>query len=588
MTMSQMAIPFGPFEVSTSIDPTLPIPPNHNIPTPSLAAAACSDSTSPTVTVSLNENESMTPPSTQADLPLPTPLDPEPARDLPPQPRSPHLKVSSLALSRRSRHRHVRVQVPTPVSQEDHYPAQVLEDLSVDMETPSLPSDITGPRYQPYQVPGARMGSGSRHPRRVDLTSGQDPEVGLRKGRMSTDQEQHQQWGQEQSIQDLAWVTAGKTTVQMGTHPSLSTPLHSAHLAVENADFQPSMRETEREPVNLDHSQGDLASWNSALQTAYPDDQNHPLAPQRLEEYYSPPSGNHTLQQPLGADREQVAQDSLSVERQDSTLEIERMVQLNQYRRAMNYSHELRLQQEAQLRRIREKVQMPQSMPQPLRPSLQSPHHPDQLQQYRHHSQPMPLDPQPPILADQLAHLTPQLNRNDRGMDIAIMRGIAPVQDIGNLVLSAGEVGQDMEPHSQVPENTAPNMVSPPGHLAQMLPPAPQQVPVHHYPQEVYHHRAPSQQQASMPGDDYGVLTQIGMASDNNLYGNRSMFNHGSSNETSLNYRREGVDAAGDYSSVGVDGNGQHISDVRGWGTSQSQVWGKDYSLGRFNLQDSQ
>ncbi|KAJ3976147.1 hypothetical protein EV361DRAFT_361695 [Lentinula raphanica] len=229
-----------------------------------------------------------------------------------------------------------------------------------------------------------------------------------------------------------------------------------------------------------------------------------------------------------------------------------------------------------------------QSMPQPLRPSLQSPHHPDQLQQYRHHSQPMPLDPQPPILADQLAHLTPQLNRNDRGMDIAIMRGIAPVQDIGNQVLSAGEVGQDMEPHSQVPENTAPNMVSPPGHLAQMLPPAPQQVPVHHYPQEVYHHRAPSQQQASMPGDDYGVLTQIGMASDNNLYGNRSMFNHGSSNETSLNYRREGVDAAGDYSSVGVDGNGQHISDVRGWGTSQSQVWGKDYSLGRFNLQDSQ
>ncbi|KAJ3740598.1 hypothetical protein DFH05DRAFT_1463134 [Lentinula detonsa] len=537
------------------------------------------------------ENAKTIPPSAQADLPPPLPLDLEQAPDLPLQRRSPHSQVSSLVPSHRyhPRQRRERARVPMLDSQDDHYPAQAREESSVDMETHSRPLDLLGTRYRPYQVPRVQMGSGSRHPLRVDLTSGQALEVGLHRERMPSDQGQRPHWGQEQhqtvtSMQDMAWVLDGKTIALMESHPSRSTPLHSAHLAAESVDSQLSTRETGmREPVNLDRNQGDSASWNSVLQKTHPGVQNLRLAHQGSEEFYSLQLGieNHTPQQPQEVDPEQVAQDSLSVELQDSPSEIGRMAQLTQYQRAMSYSHGMRLQQEDQLRRIREKTQVPrQSTIQAQSPSLRNPHHPDHLQQYRRLSLSMSQDHQLPRLTDRPAHLTRPLHQIGKQMDTGNMRGIDLGLDSNIMALSAGEV------HSQALVNTARSMVSQPGLPDRILPAALQQVQGHHYPQEVYHHRAPSLQQAAMPGDDPRISNEFRMASDNNSYGHSPMLPDEMPLAT-ISTLIEGADPVGAFSSSDVDVDGREMGGIRGWGILPSRLWG-DYSPGRVDTRNNQ
>ncbi|KAJ4477476.1 hypothetical protein J3R30DRAFT_223279 [Lentinula aciculospora] len=570
ISIPSMDIPFSPFETNGSIDQAPLIRPNTNIPNLSLGAVArCSGSTSPTTMPSaIPKNANAVSPSAQADLPPLPPPDLELAPDLPLQQYSPRSQVSSLAPSRRSRLRQhrSRAQDPTPASQGDRYPMQALEEFLVDMDTHSRPLDMPGPRYQPYRIPRARMDSDSHRPPRVDLTSGPDLEVGPHMAHMPIDQGRHLHWDQDHpqttmSILGMAWVSGGKTIAPMGSHPSPSTHLHSTHQAVANADFQLSMRETGMsEPANLGLNPEDSALWSFVPQKTYLAAQNLPLVPQGLEEYFSLQSGveNHTPPQPQAVDQEPVVQDSLFVELQDSPLEIERTAQRQ---RALSYSHELRLQQEDQLRRVREKVQVHQQST--IRtPSLQNPHHLDQLQQYRRHSQPMP-DPQLPGHTDHPVHLVHPSNRTDATTATGNMGDIDPGLGIDNM--STG-------PHSQTLAITAQSMVLP-DLPNQVHPPVPQQVQGHHYPQEVHLRRAPSRQQASMLGDEHGIPPEMRMR--NGIFrGSSSMFLPEMTLEIApLNRVRREADQQG-------------MGDTRGWGILPP--WGEDTTHIRDNTRNNQ
>jgi hypothetical protein len=278
-------------------------------------------------------------------------------------------------------------------------------------------------RYQPYRAPGTRMGLGSRHQTRVDLTSDLDLEEDRRRdsGYGPIDPGQRLHWGREQDHQqqdpqtimgalELAWVSGGKTIV----HPLEIPPSHSMHhrsvvapLEIGNADSQLSrrgMEMTRRESRDL--SQGNSVSWNSVN----PEIQNLRPDVQGLEVSYSQPLGTWTgteMYTPAQAvDQEQMERGSSSVELPDSTLETGTTGLKAQPQRVTSYSTALRMQQKEQLRRLRERSQAHLHLtPQSQTPPPQSPHHLGHLPQHHPHSLPMPLDHQRPDHTGHPAHL---------------------------------------------------------------------------------------------------------------------------------------------------------------------------------------
>ncbi|KAJ4468590.1 hypothetical protein C8J55DRAFT_200044 [Lentinula edodes] len=572
-----MDIPFGPFEAHSSIDTaTPPTLPNLSTPNPPLGeAVGCSGSMSPTMASVILENVNTITHTAKADLPPIPPLDLEPAPDLPPQQRSPLLQVSFPAPSRRSRprQRRTRVQGPTLASQDDLYPTQGSEESLAGMEAHSLPLDIPGPRYQPYRVPRARTGSGFHHPPQVTMTSDLDLEAGHPKGHLPTDQEQHPSWAQEppqtlSAMLDIAWYSGGKTSALVESHLSHSMPLHSAHPAAENVDSQLLTKETGIiRPANPARNPGDSVSWNYVPQKTYPGVRNLHL----VQESFLPQSGTENIPQQLQeVGQEQVARGSLSVELQDSRLEIERMAQVAQHQRTMSYSYGLRLQQEDQLRKAREKVQAEQqSTTQTM--LLRNPHHLDHLQQYRRRSLSMLPGHQLLGHTDRVAHLARPSSQIDMGMGkcpgTVNMGGNDPDLGIDHMALSAGDMALalGMGAHSQTLDNIPQSMASPPGPPVQMHLPALQQAQGHHYLQEVHHRQAPSRQQAFMLGDEHRLSTEMRMGTGSS-YGRPLMFPPETSLQMVPSELRIGTEISSGYDNSNNDHNAVEVGDGRGLG----------------------
>jgi len=284
------------------------------------------------------------------------------------------------------------------------------------------------------------------------------------------------------------------------------------------------------DPVNRDHSREDSASWTSFGQTTMKSRdmlvQDPRLNPPETAGFYSPLSTEREIHTPApGVDQARAERVSLSVELQDSPLET-----MARHQKALSYTHALRMQQEEQLQRAREKVRL--STVQAQTPPLQRPLDPPQ---HRPHSLPMLPDRRLPDHTGPQAHLTRPSSRTDlhMGMGTGEM-GLLPMGDIG---LGTGTHMQGMG---------VPRAVS--GLQAQMYPP-PQVLPVHPprghlYPQEAHHHRTLSPRLGFIPGDesphqgmpggsgmgDMSMSGAMGLgmisAGDANSYLHPSMFTH--------------------------------------------------------------
>jgi hypothetical protein len=508
----KMIIPFGPFETNTSSD-AVPIPPKLNTPVLTLeTGAACSDLTSPketTAPIPVNMNEIR-----PADPPLERPPGQEPALDPQQELRSPHSQASSPTLLRPSRRRQRRLPDQAQMQASLDAPSLVVgsEESLTGTETRYRPLDLhptaqDSPRYQPYRVPGTRTGSGSLRPARVGSTSAPDREAVHRtdSSRMPTDPGQRHPWDQEDpqtimSVLDTAWVSGGKTTVPSVTHPSRSMHPLSVRLEVASEDSRPSMKEMGRMvPVNLDPSREDSASWSSlGLTMGDRAVLSPPLDLQGLGEFYLPQSGTYTQR---AVDREPVAPDSLSVELQDSPLEIETTAHQG---RALSYSQELRMQQEEQLRRVKERIQEHQYT---TAQTPQSLHHLD-LPQHRPQSLPMLSGPQLLDHSGHPAHLARPSSRIDMGM-------ARMVPGMDSMALATGDMG--MEAPQGMLDNMRGMVAVPSGLPAQTLP-----ARDHQYLQEAPRLQVPSRQRMHIPGDErevpigLGANMEMGMA--NALY----------------------------------------------------------------------
>lgn len=367
----------------------------------------------------------------------------------------------------------------------------------------TMETEVGSHRYQPYQVPGARTVSGSPRRAQVGSTSVRGREGGHHMGSrytpMGTDPLHPLEPPTIMSVLGQAWASGGKTIVPTENHPSHSMPHPSIHTrppaAVEmgtarSGASQLSMTEMVMpDPVNQGHSREDSALWTSFGQTTMKSRdmlvQDPRLNPPGTAGFYSPLSTERGIRTPApGVDQARAERVSSSVELQDSPLET-----MARHQKALSYTHALRMQQEEQLQRAREKIQ--RSTVQAQTPPLQHPLDPPQL---RPHSLPMLPDHRLLDHTGPQAHLTRPSSRTDlhMGMGMGEM-GLLHMGDIG--LGTETQLMQDMG---------LPRAVS--GLQAQMYPP-PQVLPAHPprghlYPQEALRHRTLSPRLGFIPGDD--------------------------------------------------------------------------------------
>lgn len=512
------AIPFVPFEDNRLNDPArLHTLRNLSIPVPSQEAeveGACLDSTS------LTETAAHTPASEKqsAGHPPPPLPDRELVPDLPLEQPFPHSQASSPALLLLS---HPRLpsfdRVRTPAAPDARFPVLDGEEFLTVMGTPSHPLQqppvaLDSHRFKPYRVPETRAGSGFHRQIPVVSATVPDREVVHRmaSSRTRIDRGRHQPRGQQEpqtimSDLDLAWASGGTMTVPSANHPSLSMRRPSAPPEVGSGDSQNLMREMERIVPSLDHSRGDSLSWNSVSPKTVLQSDLNPRQDQ--EGFYSHPSERGMYTPQVAVDLERAALDSLfgGLQALPSETEIQGHPQVHR-QRALSYSQELRMQQEEQLRKLRERVQDQQlSIVQTQTPPLlpQSPPHPDRPQ-HRPHSLPIPsgfplLDPSghPALPA------RPQ-SRVDGNIVLDHMNLNTGIPDMGT--------GATSRRQSSLPAQIYRREVPP------------QQARAHHYPQEVHPPQAPSPQQVSMLGGDRvipmtfedGIGMNMGIAASGN------------------------------------------------------------------------
>jgi len=197
---------------------------------------------------------------------------------------------------------------------------------------------------------------------------------------------------------------------------------------------------------NRDRSQENSALWSSVhpeMQQEGLDGMIPRLDIRGPEASYLPPSGIWTgtgMSTHRVADQEPMERDSSSVEQPDSTLEIATTGRETQPRGVTSYSNVLRMQQEDQLRRARERVQAHLHFTPPIPtppPPPPSPHHLGHPLQHHPHYPPMPLDHQHQGHIGHLAHLVRPSSRISMGMDMG-MDDMHLGLSMGNMDLAGG------------------------------------------------------------------------------------------------------------------------------------------------------
>ncbi|KAE9394778.1 hypothetical protein BT96DRAFT_998193 [Gymnopus androsaceus JB14] len=236
------------------------------------------------------------------------------------------------------------------------------------------------------------------------------------------------------SALDLAWVSGGKMIVHpLEIRPSRSMHHHSVAAPPQtgNVGSQPSRKEMEMMRVeNRDRSQENSALWSSV----HPEMQQEGLDGMILAWTYE------DRRHPIHRHQEPMERDSSSVEQPDSTLEIATTGRETQPRGVTSYSNVLRMQQEDQLRRARERVQAHLHFTPPIPtppPPPPSPHHLGHLLQHHPHYPPMPLDHQHQGHIGHLAHLVRPSSQISMGMDMG-MDDMHLGLSMGNMDLAGG------------------------------------------------------------------------------------------------------------------------------------------------------